>query len=119
MIAPNAYIIPLGAAQPQRITVTLGGTRYTLRLRWNIILGTWVMDISDDRAKPLANGIALVAGADLVNQLNYLGFPGALITQSGSDAALPPSYAGLGLTDFIIYVPYGQTGQSRYVRKET
>lgn len=113
----NVFSVPLAPAQPQRFTVLLSGTRYTLILRWNKPLDVWVMNIADQKGNALANGIAVVSGADLVNQLNYLGFPGALLAQSSTDASAPPSYDGLGVTDGIFYIPYGQDGQLPYTRE--
>jgi hypothetical protein len=112
----NVFSIRLAPARPQRLAVPLGNTRYTITLRWNRPLGVWIIDIADQAGNPLANGIAAVSGADLVNQLNYLGFDGALLAQSGADLSAPPSYDGLGVTDGIFYIPYGQAGQTPYAR---
>jgi hypothetical protein len=112
----NIFTVPLASAQPQIFSVVLGGIRYTITLRWNDVMNVWILDIGDKSGKSLANGIAVVSGVDLVNQLNYLGFSGALIAQSSTDANDDPTYKGLGATDRLFYIPYGQDGQTDFVR---
>jgi hypothetical protein len=89
-------------------TITLNGTTYTLNFTWNKFAGDgagcWMLDIADANANPMAQGIPLVTGADLLGQLEYLGLGGAMFVQSDNDPALVPSYATLGSTGHLYWV---------------
>lgn len=112
----NVFLIPV-ARRAQRFQIALSDKRYTIQIRWNRPNQAWVMDISDEKSEVVANGIMVVSGADLLNQLNYLGFGGAIIAQSTLDVMAIPTYEGLGTTDWLYYIPYGQDGETPYLRE--
>lgn len=96
--------IPL-QPQAQTLSINLGGTTYTLTLRWRTAAeGGWVMDIADAAKNPIVSGIPLVTGADLLAQYRYLGFVGSLIVQTDHDPDAVPTFANLGQTAHLYYV---------------
>jgi len=91
---------------PQTFTIALNGTTYTIRLTWCIPAQCWMMDIADQGDTPIALGIPLITGADLLAQLAYLsiGNGGAMVVQSDNDPALVPSFTTLGSTGHLFFV---------------
>lgn len=75
------YEIPL-SPRAQRFTIDLGGTTFTLYLRWNQYMGCWIMHFHDVNDQPLPgrglNGVPLVTGTDLLGQYRYLGIGGGI-----------------------------------------
>jgi hypothetical protein len=88
----------------QTMGIVLGGAAYGLRLIWNTIAQVWVMDVSDPNGKPVANGIALVTGTDILEQLQHLGFGGAEIVLTDHDHDAVPTFANLGVTSHLYFV---------------
>jgi hypothetical protein len=97
------YEVPL-VATPQTLTITLGAATYNLTVQWNWVAQLWVLDIADDSNIMLVGGIPLVTGANLLEEYAYLGFGGALIATTDSNAFLPPAFAGLGTTSHLYFV---------------
>lgn len=66
----------------------------------------WILDIYDSIETPLARGIALVTGTDLLGQLQYMGFGGMLLIWS-SDGPWNnvPSFDSLGTNGNLYYIP--------------
>lgn len=90
--------------QNQQFTVSLGGTTYTMRLKWNAANQSWVMDLMDSQQNPILSGVPVVTGADLLAQFKYLGIAGAVVAQSDYDADEVPNYASLGSTGHLYYL---------------
>lgn len=96
--------IPLIPAA-QVLAVDIGGTTYTLHVRWNQFMACWVMDIHDENDADLAgglNGVPLVTGADLMGQYRYLGIGGGvpmLVVTIGPGTSPDeiPTYYNLGI----------------------
>lgn len=104
----TVYEIP---TQPNPTTqrITLNGVTYTLTLTWNEFAGpagAWVLDIADANNNPIASGLPLVTGADLLAQFEYLGIGGGggLVVQSDHDPDLVPSFTTLGSTGHLFFV---------------
>lgn len=105
-ITYNAVEIPL-QPQPQRLSVTLGGTSYNLRTAWNEFAACWMLDINNQNNNALVDGIALVPGVDLLEQYGYLaigGTGGRLIVFSQTDPAHVPQYDDLGVGSHLIFL---------------
>lgn len=98
------FEIPL-SPMAQRFTIQLAGTFYVLRFTWNVLLMTWVLDIANANDKPMACGIPLITGADLLAQYKYLGIGGQLIVQSDTDVNAVPTYANLGSIGHLYFIP--------------
>lgn len=99
------YEIPLIAAG-QTFAVTLAGTDYNMKVRWNAASSCWILDISDATENPLVSGIPMVTGADLLEQYAYLGIGGQLFVQTDNDTDAVPTYANLGTTGHLFFVPF-------------
>lgn len=93
----SVYQIPL-TPNAQHFDVTLNGTNYEMRLVWNSIANCWVLDLSDTSGNPIAQGLPLIDGADILQQLNYLGIGGALMVD------VTPSYASLGTAGQLFFL---------------
>lgn len=101
------YEIPLITA-PQKFAIALGGVTYnfvfTYRDASTNLPSGWVLDIYDIANSPLACGIPLVTGCDLLSQLDYLGFTGLLAISSDGDPWSPPTFTNLGTNSHLYYV---------------
>lgn len=98
------YTIPL-TAEDQTFSVSLGGTKYQLTVRWNASNeGGWVLDISlPDNGGDIVTGIPLVTGCDLLAPYDYLGISGGLVVWAdGSD--LPPTVDNLGNGVDLVFI---------------
>lgn len=99
----TAYTIPL-IPTPQTLSIILGGTQYTLRVLWNSASSCWVLDIYDVSGNPVVLGIAIVTGADLLSQFEYLGFGGSLCAQTDFDTLAVPTFNNLGAGGNLYFV---------------
>lgn len=90
------FEIPL-IAKPQDFDVRLLGVLYTFRIRyWAAEEAGWTLDIKDASGNWLARGIAMVTGANLLDQFDQLNIGGGLWIGT-TDAAEPaPTFKGLG-----------------------
>ena len=99
--------IPI-SPDPQRMTLTLGDTTYRITFLYREAdEGGWVMDIADDQDTPLACGIPLVTGQNLLVQLRYLGIGGAVtggiaVASDGNDNV--PTFDGLGSASRLYWI---------------
>ncbi len=99
------YEIPLSPT-PQRLTIALGAATYQLRVFYaNTDQGGWLLDIADATGNPLACGIPLVTGADLLGQYAYLGIGGKLFVVSDADPSAVPTFANLGVGSHLLFQP--------------
>ncbi len=97
------YLIPL-QAENQQFNISLNGTTYILKLRWNVFAACWILYISDSSGDPILSGVPLITGADLLEQLGYLGIGGALVVQSTDNPDLVPNYSTLGTTGNLFFL---------------
>lgn len=106
----TVFEVPLVAATPQTLSVTVLGTTYGLSLVWNDqelqdgTAGTWEISIAASDGTPLVNSIPLVPGIDLLEQYGYLDFGFQLFAQSDNDANAVPQWATLGVSDHLYVV---------------
>lgn len=95
------YEIPL-QAQNQTLSVSLNGTLYHLRVYWCDPVSCWMLDIDDASSNPIVNGQALITGANILNQLEYLNVGVLIILSDGADPLAMPTFDNLG-TDSNLY----------------
>ena len=95
--------IPLIAEQ-QTLNVNLQGVQYQLRVTWCAPMDCWLLDILTAEAVAIVQGIAIVSGADLLEQLEYLGIGGALVANTDGDANTPPSFTNLGTDGHLYFI---------------
>lgn len=101
----TALEIPL-SPRSQTFFCALGGTEYRLTVIWReAVGGGWFLDIADPEGGVIVNGIALVAGVDLLEPYRSLGFTAALLIVSTPDEDADPTYEGLGTTSRLYAVP--------------
>jgi len=93
----SLYEIPLSGTSCSFET-TIGGQTITLTFIYRSApMAGWVMDIGDDEGNPLACGIPLVTGRNLLEPFAYLGFTNqsAFILSDGVPDAVP-TFTNLG-----------------------
>lgn len=101
---PNFFKIPL-SPQPQRIKVRLGAVTYQLTLKYaNTVEGGWVMDIADENANPIINGIPLITGRNLLEPYPQFGFAGRMWVQTADDPDAVPTFDNLGVAANLYWV---------------
>lgn len=91
----TTYTVPLTNV-PQTFTINLNNIDYTFTVKWNDIAQSWYLDIADANQNPIACGIPLVTGADLLSQLEYLGIGGALNVYTNGMPTQVPTLDNLG-----------------------
>jgi hypothetical protein len=76
--------IPLLTGEPaQSLRVELEGELYNMRITYNERANTWGLDLADVDAVPLASGVLLVVGADLIDAYK-LGIGGLFMVEIGT-----------------------------------
>lgn len=98
-----SYTVPLTNTQ-QQISISLGGTVYTLTVWWNDASQNWMVDIGDQANNPILGGIPLVTGCDMLGQFGYLGFGGSLLCQTDFDTDAVPTYQNLGANSQLYFI---------------
>lgn len=104
----TVYEIPVTGGGNQSFTVDLGGTTYQLALNWRAARDAgWVLDIANSDGTALVNGIPLLPGIDLLGSYKHLviGGGGTLYVTTDGDPQSPPTFANLGQTAHLYWVP--------------
>ncbi len=99
----STYEIPL-SPQPQKFQIVIAGVTYGLRVYWSAAAQAWVLDIQDVNGTTLLNGVALVTGADLLEQYAYLQFGFGLFVGNDDSLFGVPTFQSLGLNSHLIAV---------------
>jgi hypothetical protein len=99
-----AYEIPL-RPMPSRFAITLGGNVYQLVVQYrDAAMGGWVLDFNDQFGGPIACGIPLVTGANLIEQYAYLGLPGQMWVYSDGTPDAVPTFGNLGVGSHLLWI---------------
>ena len=99
----QVFEIPLSASS-QRCTVTLLNVGYQLAVQWRAATEQWALDIADAAGNPVAQGLPLVTGADLLGQFAHLGIGGALVVMLDSGAGDAVTFENLGTSAHLRFV---------------
>ena len=99
------FLIPLSNT-PQQFQIALAGVTYQMTSKWNDSTDAgWVIDIADQDDNPLACNIPLITGADILENLEYLGIPGQLyVNSTGSNPLAIPTLDNLGVDSNLYFV---------------
>jgi hypothetical protein len=98
--------IPLKAATAQQFLCEINGTTYGLSFYYlDTDMGGWAFDLCDQNFEPLAAGLQLVTGADLLAQYEYLNFGFTLYCVTDGAPFIPPWWSNLGQTSHL-YAEY-------------
>ena len=100
----QSNIVPLLGAN-ETFQITLAGVSYGMQVVWRNDPGGeggWFLDIADDEANPLLQGVPFVTGTDLLAQYGYMGFGGSLYVQTVQEPDATPTFTNLG-TDCQLY----------------
>lgn len=99
------FEIPLEKSTPQKFQIDIAGATYRMTLKYYDAPDFgWALDISDINDKPLVLGAPIVTGADMLEQLKYLGINGRLWSQTMGDPDAPPTFESLGDTSKLFFV---------------
>lgn len=104
-MASTVFEIPLQAATPQQLNVSLNGVQYQFTVRYNSQNNAWTLDIADSSGDAILMGIPMITGADLLAQYKYLGIGGQLICQTDNDITAVPTFTNLGQTSHLYFIP--------------
>ena len=98
------YEIPLSPS-PQVFSVTLNGIQYELTFTWrDAAMGGWMMDIADRAGTPIACGLPLVTGSDLLAQFAYLDMRGGMTVLTDGDKFATPTFRNLGIRSHLFWM---------------
>lgn len=92
--------VPL-SPQPQTFSIPILGTTYQFTVKWNTFGNNWLLDIGDSNGNPIATGIPLVTGSNLLEQLDYLGLGFGLYCATDADLLAVPTFANLGVAGHL------------------
>ncbi|WP_038367831.1 hypothetical protein [Bosea sp. UNC402CLCol] len=100
----TVYEFPL-LPQAQQMSITLGTVEYQVRFGWcDTPDGGWFIDIADIDGNPLVQGLPLTAGENVLQQFDYLGFPGEIRVMTDSSELVEPTYANLGTNGKVLFI---------------
>ncbi len=97
------FEIPLSPT-PQRFTIELNSVTYQLTFKWCVPAACWLMDIADQNQNPLASGLPVITGENILQQFAYLEIGGAIVAQTDSDSDAVPTFENLGETGRVYFV---------------
>ncbi len=98
------YDFPL-RPEAQQMQITLATVEYSIRFGWcDSPDGGWFMDISSVDGLPLVLGLPLTAGENVLQQSDYLGFPGEIRVQTDDDPLVEPTYDNLGTSGRVLFI---------------
>jgi hypothetical protein len=109
--------LPLTTDCPQSFNCQLGETTYQFNLIWNDRSSVWMMDIINPTTQtPIISGLALVLGADLLED-SALGI-GALVVVDETGTGTEASVTSLGDTTNVYWIspdvlPIGYPGSTQ------
>lgn len=98
------YEVPL-TPTPQKFFIQLGATTYRFTMSWNNAPnGGWILDIASNQDVPILYGLALVTGANLLAQYDYLDFDGGLVVQTDYNKNAVPTFQNLGVQSHLYFL---------------
>lgn len=101
----DVYIIPF-TSKEESFVVQLGNVPIRFESFWNDIAELWFIDVYNATDNnPIALGIPLVTGCDLLAQFKYTGLTGHIFCHNEAGGKEPPTYDNLGETAFVYYTP--------------
>ncbi len=98
----NIFLVPLNGI-PQNFSINLAGTSYTLTVKYNAIIETWIMDIADANQNVLVAGLPFVTGTTLLNGLEYLGIDGDFVVYTDGNPTAIPTLDNLGVKSNLYF----------------
>jgi hypothetical protein len=105
--------VPLIPATAQTFGTSLNNVTRQLTTVWRdvqssalgdlsgLVGGGWSLDIGDLAGSAVASGLPLITGANLLDQLEYLGLDAKLVVQTTHDVLAVPTFDNLGLTSHL------------------
>lgn len=91
----DIFEIPL-RPQAEQFQIEIAGSEWTLRTHWNGALVGWTVDIGRSETEWLVVNLALVAGHDLLEPYEHIGFGFGLWLQVDGDADAEATETNLG-----------------------
>lgn len=101
----SIFLVPL-VSQPQVFPITLVNTDYIMTCRWNSAPDAgWVFDLADANTDaPIVANVPLIAGADCMAGLEYLGIGGRFLVYVDGDQNAVPTLTNLGAEGNLYFV---------------
>lgn len=97
--------IPLSPYPDQRFMVSLGESRYVLRVQWFERLQAWSLSIATADGTPLLSCARLCFGVEYLLVLSSPNTPQGALMCIPTTAEDYPTYEGLGTTTLLFYFP--------------
>lgn len=86
-------------------TATLDAASYQFELAYNVRSGRWSLNLQDVTGAPIASGLTLLNGIDLLAYLRYLPVPpGILMVLNDTGAADEPTLGSFLTTHSLYYL---------------
>lgn len=96
------FEIPL-SPNPQTFRIVLAGVSYQVRLVWNSVSESWVINLASSLGVDILAGIPLVTGVDLLAPYGYLNLGGSLTVETDGDLLQPPTRDNLGTSGKLYF----------------
>ena len=98
----TSFEIPL-QPWPQTFSVDILSVTYRMETRWlEADNAGWALNIFDRNLAPIALGLPLVTGANILDGLDYLGIGAVLYMLTDGDPTQPPTVSSLGVTSHLM-----------------
>lgn len=104
----SVFLIPL-VNNAQTFEIELGGNDYIMTCKWNNSdEAGWVIDLSDaTTGDSIVAGLPLITGADILENIQYLGFNGSLYIFTDGDDVAVPTLDNLGVQSNLYFQTVG------------
>lgn len=87
-----------------KFKITLSGTIYTLRFRYNVRMQRWIMDISDASDQDIVNGLPLILLRNLNGRFALATLPpGTFFITDDTNQGTQPTRYSFGTTHTLFY----------------
>ena len=102
-------IIPFKEPGAWQIQIILSNVIYILQFKWNALNSYWVMNILNQNAEPIVQGIKVVTNYDLTAQFPLLGMPsGDILCQNILNEWFDIQRISMGETNELVYYEPGE-----------
>lgn len=101
-----ALTLPIDSrAERYSVAIPLDGDTYRFDVTWNVRESTWYVDLSDSDGNPLANGLRVTVGWDLLNSVTGENRPPeSIIVLDLENTGTDPGRNDLGSRVILVYV---------------
>lgn len=92
--------------EAQIFEIDLGKRTYKMKVYYNSIMSTWMLDLYETNDTAIVLGTPLVTGVNILENLRYKNIDGSLILYTEGDADHIPNKDELGTKSLLYFLKY-------------